>query len=233
MLAAKIIDRVSALLHDSANTRWPLAEVVEYLNAAQRAIVLVRPAANVVEVAVALVVGTKQVLPADGVRLLKVIRNEGLDGLTPGRVVRLGELNSIDAVSPGWHNAVAGTYIKQYYYDPITPRTYWVSPPAGAGSERVLIQYSAVPTAIDPATYNAANTVIALPDIYEEPLVNFSLYLAHSKNIEVSDGVLAQSHLSRFFDLLGVKRDSDAIVAPAVRDNPYNDRSLPPRGAAV
>ena len=71
-----VIDRVQAVLQDTTGVRWPVtAELVLWVNDAQREIALLKPDASAVNTTVTLAAGTKQEIPSAGNRLLKVIRN--------------------------------------------------------------------------------------------------------------------------------------------------------------
>lgn len=62
---------------DAAHFRWSDAKVLRYVNAAARAIVALLPSANVVEEAMALEPGTRQVVPTGGVKFLGLYNQTG------------------------------------------------------------------------------------------------------------------------------------------------------------
>jgi hypothetical protein len=71
-----VIDRVQKTLQDTTGVRWPVVdELVLWVNDAQREIALLKPDASAKNVTVTLAVGTKQDIPSDGNRLLRVVRN--------------------------------------------------------------------------------------------------------------------------------------------------------------
>lgn len=72
--AQSIVRRVIETLQDNTSIRWPVAELVRYLNDGQREVVLYRPDSMVTNAAVTCVAGTKQALPANGAKLIEVVR---------------------------------------------------------------------------------------------------------------------------------------------------------------
>ena len=71
-----VIDKVQEVLQDTGGVRWDQTnELLEWLNDAQREIALLKPDATSENTTVTLVTGTKQTIPSDGNRLLRVVRN--------------------------------------------------------------------------------------------------------------------------------------------------------------
>ena len=89
--------RAAVLLQDVSNIRWPLPELLDWLNDGQREIVLKKPNASIKNEPFVLAVGTKQTLPADGVQLIDVVRN------LPGTAIRIVSREILDAQLPDWH----------------------------------------------------------------------------------------------------------------------------------
>ena len=86
-----VIDRVQTVLQDTTGVRWPVvAELVLWINDAQREIALLKPDASAINETITLADGTKQDIPSAGNRLLKVVRNmSAASGGTGKRAVRL------------------------------------------------------------------------------------------------------------------------------------------------
>jgi hypothetical protein len=207
--AQSIIDKAETLLLDSTNTRWPVSELLGWLNDGQRHIVSVRPDANPVFANVTLVAGTKQSIPADGYQLLDVIRNMGTNGSTPGRAIRRTTLKVLNTQSPDWHAETASTTVEHYMADPRWPKVFFVYPPATA-SRQVEVVYSRVPADV------AAVNVISLDDVYATSLLDYVLYRAYSKDYEVPGSAeRAVAHYQAFEAGLGMKAQADAQVRAA------------------
>ena len=75
--AQSIIRRCVETLQDTTSIRWPVAELVRYLNDGQREIIVHRPDAMVTNAAQALVAGSRQAIPSNGTKLIDVVRNTG------------------------------------------------------------------------------------------------------------------------------------------------------------
>ena len=87
--ASVIIDNVSKLLGDPNNLKWTRAELLGWLNDAQKQITVMSPNATNKVATIQLAAGTRQSIPSDGWTLLDVIRYMGTTGNTPGRVPRI------------------------------------------------------------------------------------------------------------------------------------------------
>ncbi len=146
--AQSIIRRVVDEAQDNTSVRWPLNELVRYLNDGQREVLVYRPDAMVLNAALVLATGSKQALPANGSKLIEVVRNTG----GTKRPVRLVNREILDAQLPGWHALTGVTEILHYTYDPRDPRTFYVYPPA-TNAASLDIVYAALPTDIvEPAS---------------------------------------------------------------------------------
>ena len=215
--AQSIIRRVVETMQDNTSVRWPVAELVRYLNDGQREVVLYRPDSMVTNATVALVAGAKQAVPTNGSKLIDVIRN------TAGtkRSVRMTVRNILDTQSPNWYNLTGVTEILHYMYDPRDPKVFYVYPPAAASGASVEIVYSAYPTDIaepaDGAVYSAVTGNISLPDIYGNVLADYILYRAYTKDSEYAGNAQrAQAHYAAFQAALTTEMAGTTGVAPKV-----------------
>lgn len=215
--AQSIIRRVVETMQDNTSVRWPVAELVRYLNDGQREVVLYRPDSMVTNTTVALTSGAKQAIPTNGSKLIDVIRN------TSGnkRSVRMTVRNILDTQSPNWYNLTGVTEILHYMYDPRDPKVFYVYPPAAASGASVEIVYSAYPTDItepaDGAVYSAVTGNISLPDIYGNVLADYILYRAYTKDSEYAGNAQrAQAHYGAFQAALTTEMAGTTGVAPKV-----------------
>lgn len=209
MLASDIISRAQLILNDNGGVRWTDSELLKWISDGQRVIALVRPDSVSENVAVTLVAGTKQTIPADGMRLLDVIRNLTLTG-GPDRSVRMVDRETLDAQSANWHISTAGKTLN-WVYDNRDPLHFYVYPPAVAGA-KLEILYSKAPTEI-----TSSGQALSLLDIYAEPIFNYVLFRAYSKDAEFgANAALAQGYLALFNNLLGIKTSKDFAFSPEV-----------------
>ncbi len=236
MLAETLIQRVRDQLHDNADLRWTLDEKIRALNYAQKLTVIARPDANTVTVAVQLTASsTRQTLPTGGIRFLKLSRNMGVAGLTPGRVITFVDIDAMDVENIDWHTDPSDTVMRHFLYDNIDPLTFWVYPQVH-GSTAVFVElvHSAEPTEVpESATYNALSDLIGLPDIYEPALFDFMLGRLFLKNEEASDNQSAQLHSALAYQSLGIKTQKDNLFNPESRTTSHDDKRPRPEAIGV
>lgn len=227
--AQSIVRRVVETLQDNTSVRWPVNELVRYLNDGQREIVLYRPDAMVTNSTLTLVAGSKQALPANGAKLIEVIRN---NTASSKRAVRLVNREILDAQSPAWHNIAGVTEVLHFMYDPRDPKVFYVYPPAAASGASVDIVYSALPTDItepaDGSTYSAVTGNISVPDIYGNVLQDYMLYRAYSKDSEYAGNAQrAQAHYGAFANALGIEMKATVNFQPNTVANPNRQTAAP------
>ena len=220
--AQSIIRRCVETLQDNTSVRWPINELVRYLNDGQREVVLHRPDAMVTNTTITCVAGSKQSLPANGSKLIEVVRNARAAGTK--RAVRMVNREILDAQTPGWH-ALAGTDdVLHFMYDPRDPRVFYVYPPATASAQLDIV-YAAYPTDItepaDGSLYTAVTGNISLPDIYGNVLQDYILARCYMKDSEYAGNAQrAQAHYTLFANALGIEIKATVAVAPNPVGNP-------------
>lgn len=207
-----IIDRVTDILLDKERgddaARWSDDELIRWINDSRTAILVRRPQSCSKIAAVPMAAGSKQDLPADGVQLMDVIRNLGTDGATPGRSIRRTDRQAMDDVDPYWHRATPSNEISQFTYDERTPRTFYVYPPAKAGTQLEL-SYAAIP----PAVSSLTDTLEIGPENLEA-VANFVLYRSKSKDSEYANAAEAGAFYAAFQEALGVQNQSQQATTP-------------------
>ena len=226
--AQSIVRRVVETLQDNTSVRWPVNELVRYLNDGQREIVLYRPDAMVTNTTVNLVAGSKQSLPVNGAKLIEVIRN---NTVSSKRAVRLVNREILDAQAPNWHNITGSTEVLHFMYDPRDPKVFYVYPPAASGASLDIV-YAALPTDItepaDGATFSAVTGNISVPDIYGNVIQDYILYRAYSKDSEYAgNAARAQAHYGAFANALGIEMKSTVNFQPSTVANPNQRMAAP------
>lgn len=218
MKASDIITRCQDILQDTTKVRWPDAELLRYLNDAQREVVKDRPDATAANASLTLVAGTKQQIPALGLKLIDVPRNMGADGTTPGRAIRIIDREALDAQRPDWHTESAESAIKHFMHDARDPLRFYVYPQASASPVmQVEVIYSAAPAELTELTDD-----IGVPVTYANALIDFTLYRAYSKDAEYTANInRAAGHYEAYRQALGLKGQVDHAMAP--------NRNAPPR----
>jgi hypothetical protein len=192
-----------------------VAELVLWINDAQREIALLKPDASAINETVTLVDGTKQDIPSAGNRLLKVVRNmSAASGGTGKRAVRLVDVEVLNGQTPDWHDpTVAGdaahtNVVKHYIYEESNPRNFYVYPGV-SGSAYLEIIYSSNPTTV------AQGGNLSIPDIFANAVMNYVLYMAYMKDAEYAgNSQRANSHFALFTNSITGKGQIDAISNP-------------------
>lgn len=212
MQCSFVINQVRQKLNDPSKVTWSDPVLINALNEALQALVSYRPDAASYTAMMLLVAGTRQTLPSDGVRLLKVIRNKGASGLSDaGRAIRKADMLVQDALLPDWHLTNGQTVIDEYFYDPLQPKEFYVYPPAPV-SPQIGIDISYVRVL---PTIAAITDTFPVDDYFAPAIQEWMLYSIWGSDDEQSPNHgAAQGHLQTFFSLLQVKSNSDVAASP-------------------
>ncbi|ENU7738395.1 DUF6682 family protein [Salmonella enterica] len=200
----EIIGRVSTQLLDLLMLRWPLSELCDYYNDAVRAVILSRPDAGASVETLKCVPGSRQALPAGALRLIDVIR------LTDGNALLPVPRDVLDHDYPDWHT-LSGMP-ERYVYSEITPRVFYLFP---APDESVSIDavVCRIPDAITISRMED-KTEIRIDDAYVNPLVDWMLFRAFSKDAAGgANAGQAMQHYQAFADQMGIKQNTDRFMA--------------------
>jgi len=209
--ASAIISKAAEHLHDVDHVRWTAAELLYWLNEGQRAIAILRPEAKTINGSVKLVAGTKQTIPATGIRLHKVIRNMGADGSTAGKVIFLIDVSTLDQFNPDWHTDDSDSDVLNYMFDGNDPLTFYVFPPQPETNQGYVEQaYSASPDDLD-----TVDDPIDILDVFQSALFDYLIFRANTKDSDYAgkDGVAAAEY-GLFLSSLGLKAKSDQTISP-------------------
>jgi hypothetical protein len=196
----------------ASGTRWLNSELVSYLNDSYRDIVRINPDANAVNESFTCVAGTRQRIPASGLRLLNVTRN-----IAPSsRAITMVDRRSLDATNPFWHDTVVddSVGVEQFSYDSLDPKTFYLSPGAKDTTQIELV-YSAVPTGHTISGETIPGEVFKLDDIYVPAAINYVLYKAYAKDSEFAgNDNRAQLHYQIYMQALTGKVQTDQMTTP-------------------
>jgi hypothetical protein len=220
--AQSVIRRCVETLQDTTSIRWPINELVRYLNDGQREVVLYRPDSMVTNSTITCVAGTKQALPSNGAKLIEVVRNARSAGNK--KAVRMVNREILDAQTPGWHNLTGVDDVLHFMYDPRDPRVFYVYPPATTSAQLDIV-YASYPTDIvepaDGALYTTVSGNISVPDIYGNVLQDYILYRSYTKDSEYAGNAQrAQAHYTAFANALGLELKATIGIAPNPAGNP-------------
>lgn len=191
LLASTIVAKAGIQLIDETNVRWSQSELLAWLNAGQRQIAQANPTISNHVASVQLAAGTRQTIPADGFLFFEAFRNMGLDGLTPGKSIRIASRELLDAYNRDWHSTTESAVTQAYLFNPQDNMAFYVYPPS-TGTNYLEVNYAKTPANID------LTDAITVPDIYENALLDYIMVRAFSKDTEAGNPAMAQFYLQLF-----------------------------------
>lgn len=222
LTAQSIVQRAVQVLQDTTSVRWPVDELVRWLNDGQREIVLFRPDSNSKVATGTLAVGTRQdmttmtgVSSNNPAKLIRVIRN--MAATSAKKAVRLVEREILDSQNPGWHAATGSVDVVHYIFDEDDPRAFYVYPPATALAQLEIL-FSAYPIDVAAPTgsdYTGVTGNIGVADIYGNALLDYILYRAYLKDSEYAGNAQrAVAHYTALANSLGIELKGTLMVSP-------------------
>ena len=203
-----VINQAAYMLTDPGAVRWTKPTLLKWFNEAQRAVVLRRPDSLAINETFSCVDGAKQVLPAIGIRLIDVVRVVG------GSAITNVDRTLIDSHIRDWYSLTPSAALEHYIYDERDPKTFYVYPPATAGTDIEII-YSKSPDEVVIANFDTDTQVISVDDVFANALQEYILYKAWTKDAEhAGNQNRANSHFNQFRVAIGEKTQADAMMAP-------------------
>lgn len=204
------------VLNDPGYIKWPKQELLDYLNDAQKAIVIRRPDSFTIDIdTFSCVAGTKQTIPDEGLRLIDVTRNSN------GKPIK-GPFDReiLDDNIPTWHSTNNATAAEVYVYDERNPKTFYLHPGVTAETLITLV-YSKAPDIItlEQNDDSESPSKIDLDDIYKNAISEFMLYRCYAKDAEyAADPNKSSMHFTAFRSELGEKTQADGAMAGKTKD---------------
>lgn len=203
-----LIDLAIETLQDADNVDWTESALVYWYNMGCRECVHLKPDANAQIEIVKLAVGAQQSAPAGSIVLLNVIRNMGIDGLTPGKGITRIDVNALAVFDRSW-SLSANQSAETLNWAPDDETTFHVNPPSD-GTNYVEIQVSKVPNQV---IWDGAGAweseLVGVADDYVFPVLNFILSCAYMKASDIpGNDALATKHFNLFLGGLGIQPNS-------------------------
>lgn len=205
-----LIDKAEEILQDTTNVKWSQQSLLDYVNDAQREIVLIRPDANTSNEEFTLAQSAKQTLPADALRLLSLYKNASPTTKTIQNIQK----KVLDDTVSDWYGTT-GNFVEYYVYDERDPKHFYVYPHPSGGGHKADIVFSFAPDKINIPNFSTSTTVIGLDDIYANAIFDYMLYRAYQKDTEsASDLNRATLFLQSFQNSMGIKSQADTASSP-------------------
>ncbi len=204
-----IIDRVRRTLQDPAKTGFSDLELLDWFNAAQIALITMRPDALTKCAKYLCDQNSRQELPEEAIRLIRIDRN------THGSAIRYTNRDELDQLIPTWHDESAAVEDLEFYlFDAKEPKAFYVYPVPQSGHSIDLV-YSYSPEPISITNFSNDGTLIAVDDSFQDALYDYVMFRAFSKESDHSDGAArATLHFQSFTSFLQGKNESDAGIKP-------------------
>lgn len=213
-MATKIVDiirRSQVILLDELSKRWPNEELLNWYNDAIRQIVILRPDASTMRYYHVCTGETRQTLNQDDIRLIEITHNRN------GGVIHSISREILDAHFPNWHAAQSAANAVEYYaYDERYPTTFYLYPLPAPGVE-IEIVTSRLPAPALISDFVNDLTEIQLHDIYTNPVIDYMLFRAFSKDSSEGSSAKAATHYQLFKDSIADKSQADGAVSPTKR----------------
>lgn len=225
MLGRQIIERVQIILQDKTAVRWPISELVLWLNDGLREIVTLKPSAKTQTMLFNLVAGSRQTLPGNTVvRLIRPIKNttSGNPANAQGRrIITAVPREVLDSQNPEWQDpSVQGSQQEVIHitYDPDDPLAYNVYPPNN-GNGHVEMLVATLPGSLAATgpkeAINSYNGLIDLANTYLNALVDYVCFRAYSKDNDASGNIeRAMAHYQAMAASLGVQINFEMTSNP-------------------
>ena len=203
-----VINQTAYMLTDESAVRWPKPTLLGWFNEAQRAVVLRRPDSLAVNEPFSCQGGSRQDMPAEGIRLIDIVRVIGGSGITKV------DKSQLDAHIRDWYTQAESADIEHFVYDERDPKRFYLYPPAAVGTTIEII-YSKSPDVVSIADFNTDTQVISVDDVFANALQEYILYKAWMKDAEhAGNSNRANGHFNQFMVAIGDKTRADTAMAP-------------------
>lgn len=224
--ANEVFRRASIILQDVTFTRWPLPEMLDWLNDCLREITILAPAIVSQTVVANLNQGTVQSNPCRGAQILRANCNVTGDppSYTRGRVVTPIRKAILDAQIPGWQDHACmpfDTNVLHFVEDDALHDKFLVAPGNnGLGKIELVVAQCPPPIQLpdDPEdidSYDQARTPVAISTIYLSACVDYVIYRALLKDVAILNGPeRAIGHYQQFAAALGHKVMNERAFNP-------------------
>ncbi|MCP4569100.1 MAG: hypothetical protein GY841_16115 [FCB group bacterium] len=205
-----VLDIAEKKLSDEGNDQWSQAELLRLGAQTLRKIIALVPESYIIVENIRLISGTKQMVPADCIDIVRPIRNMATTGTTASSAITFGDLDVMRQCYPDFASDTS-TGVVQNVMRADEQGRFYVYPP-NDGTQQIEVEMSKVPPL--PA-YDAAGDweveTIPLSDRYASAIVDGILYMAFDDDTDLSgNAAKAEIHYKRFLQILGVTKEEDS-----------------------
>ena len=232
--AKNVLTRAQIILQDAGAVRWPLTELVDWLNDGLKEICMLKPNAMSSTAVLPLEVGTLQTIPEEYAILIRAWNNCDADGTPSGNAVTPIVREILDQQKPNWHDGSVVPFrrrVRHVSSDISDPRIFFVYP-GNDGTGHIRATLSRIPddvapiTGADPEDMDSYDVQIdALQAIYQGALIDYVLAMAFSKDMQYQGSAeRSAAHMAKFTTALGTRQAVEAVA------NVNTTSQLPGRG---
>jgi hypothetical protein len=197
MLISVIVNRARDVLLDPTKVYWSDSSLIDYLNGAIRAVISVRPSANIITEPFTLTQNTpKQNIPSAAFQFLGLTRN-----LSPSTTaITQTDVRHMNAADPTWYSTTSATAVTNFMVMDDDPKYFWVYPAPSISNMSVEIRYAGHITAL-----TALTDTLPIDEAYETALTEYVLAMAYAKNSKRGDTAKSSFHLQQSINFIGLK----------------------------
>lgn len=218
----KVLTRAQIILQDAGAVRWPLTELVDWLNDGLKEICFLKPNATSVTIPIRLAAGTLQQVPAGYSIMIRAITNVNASNTPIGPSVTPIVREILDQQKPGWHDTTIVPFrpvVRHVISDISDPSTFYVYP-GNTGTGGILAVLSRIPAEIVPLSSLDPDDIAAydqqipeLQAIYQQCLIDYVLAMSFSKDMQFAGSAeRAAAHLAKFTNALTARQAIESVA---------------------
>lgn len=212
-------------LQDPTSKKWPVDQLVRYLNDGQGVVATIRPDAFIDLHTMTLAAGSRQTLPDGYLKLIEPVGNHAGRSIS----VPAGGTRLMDAQMPGWRQSPQKSTILHVFYDERDLLHFDTWPPAEASTE-IDLKLLKAPTPIEEPGADTDWTDVngdlsVVDDLLALALKDYVLFRCYMKDAQhAAQSARASTHAQLFASALGVEvqvllatgpQTDTAVKAPA------------------
>jgi hypothetical protein len=223
-----VLIRAQIILQDAGAVRWPLTELVGWLNDALKEVCFLKPSATAETIIVPMAAGTLQSVPEGYSLLIRAVSNISGAGTppsphVPGPVITPIVREILDQQKPNWHSNTHVPFrpnVRHVIADIADPNVYYVYP-GNDGTGKIRGVFSAIPNEVEVAPGDDVDDLSSYDDlmipqlqsIYQQCLIDYVLAMAFSKDMQFAGAAeRSVAHMAKFTGALGARQSVEVVA---------------------
>jgi hypothetical protein len=198
-----LLNAATALTDERNHRRWPLSELMRYLNDGLLELLEARPQAFSETRSHNLTAGSRQTVSGVYAVLDVPMNVDPLDTTVPKRTIRRVTKRHLDNFDRDWHSATPATLVNNVVLDEFQKHRFWVHPPSdGTGAVEIEVAVSpdtiAVASGDDPEVLASYDIDLPVDAVYAPALTYYVLHRAWAKD---ADFAANQQNSNQYYEL--------------------------------